>query len=43
MSSILISEHSKSVYEFRGTNEIHKSNKIKADRYDRILQQPQNE
>ena len=31
MSSILKSEHSKSVCEFRGTNEIHKSNKIKAD------------
>ena len=43
MSSILKSEHSKSVYEFGGTNEIHKSNKIKADRYDRILQLPQNE
>ena len=37
MSSILRSEHSKSVCEFRGANEIHKSNKIKADRYDRIL------
>ena len=43
MSSILRSEHSKSVCEFRGTNEIHKSNKIKADGYDRILQLPQNE
>ena len=40
MSSILISDHSKSVCEFRGTNEIHKSNKIKADRYDKILQLP---
>ena len=26
-----------------GTNEIHKSNKIKTDRYDRILQLPQSE
>ena len=43
MSLILISEHSKSAFEFGGTNEIHKSNKIKADRYDRILQLPQNE
>ena len=43
MSSILKSEHSKSVYEFGVTNETHKSNKIKADRYDRILQLPQNE
>ena len=43
MSSILISEHSKSVCKFGGTNEIHKSNKIKADRYDRILQLLQNE
>ena len=43
MSSILILEHSKSVCEFRGTNKIDKSNKIKADRYDRILQLPQNE
>ena len=43
MSSILISEHSKSVCEFRGTNEIPKSNKIKVARYDRILQLPQNE
>ena len=43
MSSILKSEHSKSVCEFGGKNEIHKSNKIKADRYDRILQLPQNE
>ena len=43
MSLILISEHSKSVCEFGGTNEINKSNKIKAYRYDRILQLPQNE
>ena len=43
MSSILRSEHCKSVCEFRVTNEIHKSNNIKADRYDRILQPPQNE
>ena len=43
MSSILRSEHSKSVCEFRVTNEIHKSNNIKADRYDRILQLLQNE
>ena len=43
MSSILKSEHSKSVCEFGGTNEVHKSNKIKADRYDRILQLLQNE
>ena len=27
MSSILISEHSKSIYEFRGTMKINKSNK----------------
>ena len=40
MSSILKSEYSKSVCEFGGTNEIDKSNKIKADRYDRILQLP---
>ena len=43
MNLILISERSKSVCEFGGTNEIHKSNKIKADRYDRILQLPQSE
>ena len=43
MSSILKSEHSKNVCEFEGTNETRKSNKIKADRYDRILQLPQNE
>ena len=43
MNLILISERSKSVCEFGGTNEIHKFNKIKADRYDRILQLPQSE
>ena len=43
MRSILILEHSKSVCEFGGINEIHKSNKIKVGRYDRILQLPQNE
>ena len=43
MSSIIKSKHSKSVCEFGGTNEIHKSNKIKADRYDRILQLSQQE
>ena len=43
MSSILKSEHSKSVCEFGVTNETHKFNKIKADRYDRILQLSQNE
>ena len=43
MSSILRSEHFKSFFEFGVTNEIHKSNNIKADRYDRILQLSQNE
>ena len=43
MSSILKSEHSKSICEFGGTNEIHKSNNIKADGYDKILQLQQNE
>ena len=43
MNLILISERSKSVCEFGGTNEIHESNKIKADRYDRILQLSQRE
>ena len=43
MSSILKSDDSKSDCEFGVTNETQKSNKIKADRYDRILQLSQNE
>ena len=43
MSLKLISEHSKSIYEFRVTNKINRSNKSKTDGWGRVQQLSQRE